>query len=114
MHRDHHPGHKMLFQYTVETPQNTRCYRADLTGMVTAWLMSVGSDVLDLCVKLEVGNRGEFVAKFLVPDNTMAYRVVTLTVDRHRTTLVCGRHCWTDPYASCMRRGTLDRIVNSI
>lgn len=104
----------MLFQYAVETPQNTRCYRADLTGLVTAWLMSVSDDVLECCEEFRVGNRGELVAKFLVPDSTDTYRAVIVTVDRHRTTFVCGRQCWTDQYAMCVRRRTLDQIVNAI
>lgn len=81
----------------LQTFPRHRCYRPDLLSVITRWLKYVPESEWQHFVGFRVGERGEFIAKFMkAPTHGGALRLVTCTIDHNYSEMRTDTGVWYD------------------
>lgn len=101
--------------YTYESNSDrARTYRPDVLPLITKWLKTVPPAAWEFFVAFRVGDRGEFVAKFMKqPTRGGELRVITCTLDHNKATMETDCGVWTAREPVAFTLGELDRAVNT-
>jgi hypothetical protein len=98
-----------------ERSDRPRTYRPDLLPVITKWLTLVPDTAWQYFVGFRVGQRGEFVAKFMKePTRGGAMRLVTFTLDHHMSSMTTDTCRWSHPAPVRLTLENLNRAVDTI
>lgn len=85
-----------MYEYHRDS-DNYRCYRPDLLPVITRWLQYVPENEWRHFVGFRVGERGEFIAKFMKsPTRGGPLRLVTCTIDHDYSEMRTDTGVWYD------------------
>jgi hypothetical protein len=91
-----------------------RCYRPDLQQLIARWLSYVPESEWQYFVGFRVGQRGEFIAKFMkAPTHGGALRLVTCTVDHNYSEMRTDTGVWYDSQPVRLTSENLAMAVDS-
>lgn len=104
----------MMYEYASDST-NIRTYRPDLLPVITRWLSYVPESEWQHFVAFRVGQRGEFIAKFMKqPTQGGPLRLVTFIVDHDRSEMRTDTGVWFDKEPVCLTAANLTLAVDTL
>lgn len=92
-----------------------RTYRPDLIPVITRWLQFVPASEWQHFVQFAVGDRGEFIAKFMKsPTRGGPLRLITFTVDHNYSEMRTDTGLWWDEVPVALTSANLTLAADTI
>lgn len=104
-----------MFTYEADT-DNARSYRPDLHTLIQRWLSGVPREAWQYFVAFRVGDKGEFVAKFMKAadgDDSGHLRPIYVVIDHGKTLIYTDTHWFSEPCTTLLSMRALSRAANT-